>query len=486
MTIFSVVLIAILIIGLLRKSLKKVFTYFLTVSIALTLNLRMGYFFMFKGIELGYGSVVIYFTAMIAFLYLIQTKIILKPLSVIFFGLIVFFVVNVICFYIFPYTGKVIATDWEKFCRGEDVWTTLSSSSLQMGYYATLISLGIILLCGKKTLDRSNWLKILNNVLFVCKINIILGIIEFFVKNIFQSQIVTDCCIKIFGSYGAQQNELDLRGLFYTIQGATKEASMYTTTMFYTALLFLVKGKLTNKKDFYRSRIWLFISVVMLLINTTMSSVLYLGLLGLIGFGHNLILKKKRGGNGLFIIGRVALLAVSGVLCAVIFANYSTLLKSDNYIIRRIGRAAEQVLLSLQSSSNNQYSSESIRFTGIFYDLRMWLKKPLIGFGFGTLVCNSGIVTMLVNVGLIGVILWFLFLLFFGKSGKNTCREVVFLVEIWILPSLILNDYETILCLVIPLLLLLYGYIVEGQKIVVSELKQPTLATTFESKGKVI
>ena len=112
MTIFSVVLIAILIIGLLRKSLKKVFTYFLTVSIALTLNLRMGYFFMFKGIELGYGSVVIYFTAMIAFLYLIQTKIILKPLSVIFFGLIVFFVVNVICFYIFPYTGKVIGKNF--------------------------------------------------------------------------------------------------------------------------------------------------------------------------------------------------------------------------------------------------------------------------------------------------------------------------------------------------------------------------------------
>ena len=354
----------------------------------------------------------------------------------------------------FPYQEGVVTYDWETYVRrtGNPI-SYLDSSSPKIGYYLMFICIVFIILIAKKNFTKNDWITLLHRLISINKVSIILGTIEFVFANLFKSRIITDIFIKIFGEFGVQQNWLVSRGGLFTIQGATKEASMYTTVIFYIAVLLLVEMSF-SKKHKKTDCIWLIASVVLLLLNPALSSVIYLLSLAIIFYTLEIINlkkgKKRRYENTTTKKGLIYI-ALSSVILLALLYNYSEVLaSSNNYIIRRIGFAFKQLEIIWNYGVSYTISSEAIRFTGIITDIKLLLNRPLLGFGLGALTCNSGVVTLLIGVGIVGFAAWYAiyFMLCFEK--KNV-KHIVLFWGVMIIPNIIQNELLTIMCMVIPI-----------------------------------
>ena len=462
---FSIFLIGILIYGLFRqKNLQRYFEFLVIVSISCMLNIHMGYFLKLGNSTLSYSSMLVYLTAAVGVVVLLQLRKVPVKLTKTVVVFLAVLVCNYALFTFHMYQKPVIADNWTDYVLGKDVYSYLTPSSLQIGYYLMFTCVGIILICAKKIFTEKQFIKTLQTVLNISKLSIILGYVELIAKNLFHSLVTVKLCIGVFGTSGAQQDWLSDRGNLYTIQGATKEASMYTTVIFYIAILFLLE-MVINKKAKKKDAVWLFLCILILCLNPAMSTVLYLAILFVVVVSSGMInVRILRWNNKKFVFSLLALVLVAVCGAVYLIQSYNTLLSSDIYMIQRLGRAVQQLLTIVEGGQNLVYSSEAIRFSGIIYDLKLWLQRPIFGLGLGTVLCNSGIVTFLCNAGLSGVICWFLVLCRFSNMSGETLRNAVFVAELWLLPSLILNDYETILGLVIPFSCILYGYVCKNQK----------------------
>lgn len=461
-SIFAIILIAVILIEFIKHGLsEKYFEIILGITIACSLNVRMGYFIKIGENAISYGSVLIYFTSIIAIYFIAKKGFVSKKLFNCYLVLWLILFIGVFINYINPYSEKVIIGDWTNYILGKNVYSYLDSSSLQIGYYLMFLCSGLILLSSKKILKYDNWNSILSMVLNVSKISIVLGGIEFILRNIFNSQIVTDICILIFGTEGAQQNLLFARGNLFTIQGMTKEASMYTTVIFYITILFILKAKLEKQKN-YNIKLWIVACFVLELINNTLSSKVYLLILLLFIMSNKMLLGNKQIIKKYIKIFMGILIFILAII--IVISQYKIFIQSQNYILHRIGISIQQLQLIINGTRNLLYSSEAIRFSGIIYDLKMIFLRPLFGYGLGSLSCNSGIITLIVNAGIPAFIVWIISIYQFAciKKSKNL---IFFLIEILILPSIMLNDYETVLSLVIPLSTLMYSYMQEKRKI---------------------
>lgn len=74
---------------------------------------------------------------------------------------------------------------------------------------------------------------------------------------------------------------------------------------------------------------------------------------------------------------------------------------------------------------------------GITETLKGFFERPLFGLGLGTAYCNSGIVSLLSNIGLVGTGLWAYHYLRFGISNRKAGRILAVFVAVLILPNIV-------------------------------------------------
>lgn len=466
MTVFSVFLIVLILYTVLTtRNFKKLYVKLVVLAIACTLNVRMGYFLRIGESQLEYTPMLIYLLGSLSILYVLyncknenKNK---KLLLLLFF--VFFILVDAIWNKSFVYKGEVYTGNWDSYILGVRDLRYLDSNSIHTGNYLVVSSLVLIIYTISCMLKKEDYLYILNKVINITKISVILGWIELFFVNITKSTIITDIMIMIFGSSGAQHNSLFKRGILYISQGATKEPSFFNTVIFYFLLLVLVK-MLMNKQEFgyYRKDIrWLIIGIGLLIVNVSLSSVVYLLILLLFAqvyglFSHKGNLRGKLN-NSTFIFLVILMLGI-----IIVFINSDNLANSNNYILMRIGRGIQQVVYGNIGNITNNDASAMSRFTGIFYCLSMMIERPLLGFGFGALNCVSGVVYLINGIGILGFVLYCytMIKLVFGRIKYNYLK---FFLIVAVLPNLVLNDFETITNLVIPLILILYNIAIENR-----------------------
>lgn len=465
MTVFSVFLIVLILYTVLTtRNFKKLYVKLVVLAIACTLNVRMGYFLRIGESQLEYTPMLIYLLGSLSILYVLNSHKNVKRKLISLLLFLVFIFVSAIWNKSFVYQGEVFTGNWDGYIFGARDLRVLDSSLIHTGNYLVISSLMIIVYTMVCILKEEDYVYILNKVISITKISVILGWIELFFVNITKSTIITDIMIMIFGSSGAQQNSLFKRGILYISQGATKEPSFFNTVIFYFLLLVLVK-MLMNKQEFgyYRKDIrWLIIGIGLLIVNVSLSSVVYLLILLLFAQVYGLFSGKGnlRGklNNSTFVFLVILMLSIIFV-----FINSGYMARSNNYILMRIGRGIQQVVYgNIGNITNNDVSAMS-RFTGIFYCLSMMVERPLLGFGFGALNCVSGVVYLLNGIGFAGFILccYTMIKIVFGRINVDYLK---FFSIVVILPNLILNDFETITNLSIPLILLLYYAATEKKK----------------------
>ena len=418
-------------------------------TLSVMLNVRMGYFFNYKNSIVTYSTILVFFTSLLSVVYLLSKRIISKKVFVKYLYLILALVIGIITFFFIPYNHFVIKGDWTEYVLGKKVTSFIVDTDIKWGYYIRIMLCGLILIAYTNFFDYKETQSIIQSVIKYSKINIVLGFVELFMRNVFKSKIMTDIYIFIFGTAGAQQNWLMQRGLLYPIQGMTKEASMFTTVIFYIAVLLIldVDRKNQNLK-------WLISCFVLLVFNPALSSVAYILMLILVLYTTNI-----RESSNIFVIPKRKAIVLFGipVFCVyLLFFNFSSLLNSDNYILERIGRFVQQIEILINEGDDLTYSSESIRLSGIFYDLKMLMKRPLFGFGLGVLTCNSGIVSLIVGSGLIGFLCWYNFIYSVCFKNRLSMKYILFFAEILLLPNILLNDLETIFNLIIPFSAILF------------------------------
>ena len=421
-----------------QRNKKKILCDLLVLLIFVSTNIGMGYFFSVGNSDISYYPAVLYFTIFVCLFFSFYDHKISKRMFNAYLFLIMILIVNYFGGLFFPHKGYFIVSSWDKFTQGDTTVIGMDALSLRLGLYAATIGVLFILIAAQKKLTKYDWMYILHHEVRLSKVVLVMGWIEWFIVNIFRTRVITDLFIKIFGISENQQNALYQRGMFIAAQGVTKEVSEYVTGLFYVCIFMLLYDEFYKNKT--KNTKWFWLGCLLILVNSSLSGVIYLVLLLSLKliFTNSWISNKTER----VIILCVAIMAIFIAFIALL-QNYQIFLSSNNYIVKRIGRALQQFsAIFMNSQAELLTGSEASRFTGMSYLLQMLKYRWLLGYGLGVLSCMSGIVTMVAGIGILGAIAWFNCVFKLTITYKNDYKyKILFAVFVLILPNLILNDY---------------------------------------------
>ena len=69
--------------------------------------------------------------------------------------------------------------------------------------------------------------------------------------------------------------------------------------------------------------------------------------------------------------------------------------------------------------------------------MKAFFERPLLGIGLGTAYCNSGIVSLLSNIGVAGTLAWIYYCLRFGDGDRKPLKLCIVFLAMFILPNIL-------------------------------------------------
>ena len=306
-----------------------------------------------------------------------------------------------------------------------------------------------------KFLNYNDYIAIANKFLNITLISLFAGVLEFILENYYHSLWITEASVAFLGKAGAQQMSLNERNGFCAMQAFTKEASMYSTAVLYSAFIALCMTILHKERRRFYIRYSL-LALLLLLLNRSMSSyvfcfiyIIYCIYLNPFNFPF---LNNKH--TNIKIACMPAFLLLIGI-------NAQFLLGSDSYFSLRLAQALQE----FANYENDSFTrtSEGIRFLGISHCMSVFIDRPLLGVGIGCISCLSGIFCILSNIGILG----FYSYIKVCNSLLNisNANKIFVLFVVVILPNLLLNDMHTMLACLIPFSLILTSLVINTREI---------------------
>lgn len=444
---FAIVLILIYVRIFFMNSIKKQFIWSFVLTMICSLTIYMGYFISF--------STTIYYPFSIVALLLntwfsfrlsksnLKRNMDSEKLKK---GILIYVLscfVTILLFYTNRYQYPVILnSDYENFLLNQVGYTYLTNSSIKYGLFITSCLNLYNIYIAVRYLNIGDIINIGNLFLKISFVALVVGYIEFFTEQLFHSLFITDFTIWLMGKSGAQQHSLDLRDGWTAIQGFTREASMYSTFVFYASIIALILAK--NKSTSFL-KVFICLAFGLLVLNRSMSSYVYAFILiSIIVYLNPFRLKHLDERNPKFALGLL-------VTIVLFLLTQSLAISEDSYLGQRLSSSLSE-FTNFQSSSFT-YSSEGIRYLSISQGLDAYFKRPFFGIGFGCVSSLSGVVALLSSIGTIGTLSFFnIFRLIVKKYKKEAFLMVIFFI---FLPNLLINDYQTMLAMVIPFIFVL-------------------------------
>lgn len=452
LTLFSIILILIFVRILTIGDAKKQFMLSVVVTMICSIVINMGYF-----VKMSNDSTIPFSTISWIVCTFFAYRLNHKPLHIsnVLTGdiqrkikiYIICIFITAILFYVFRYDGVIVKdNDYEHFIKNEVGYTHLRNSSFKYGYVYISMMLCYVLYTIHKNLNNKDLLYIGDKFISITWISVIIGYVEFLTENLFQTLMVTESSILMFGNSGSQQVLLNFDRGWSNIQGFTKEASMYSTSLFYSLIIAINMISIKSKKRKYA--IYIAAVFLLLLLNTSMSSYVY-AFISILFILYVRPFSKGRRTNP-----KVVLLLL--ILLAILLTS-QTVLSHDSYLSTRLNRSLLQ--FSGFSDSDFDTSSEGIRYMGIYHCFSVFINRPFFGVGMGCVTCVSGIVSLLVSIGSVGTIAYINLIMPKMQTGKlDKYFIVTFLV---IVPNLFLNDLGTMFAAIIPFSLLLTNIVLK-------------------------
>lgn len=421
----------------------ELFKNFLKLELTFSIfKLNYGYFFKLGGSEIQYGDIVLALLFLSALLHLSVSRL-HRESAVGSIILILVVVSGIIGVWFFPANVSVIGFDsyggWDGYLRGE--LTNMAPVSFSMQSILMLLRVFffvVVLVAIKSTLTETDWIRSLEIFTIFAKALIVYGLLEILIRYIMNFDL-NDLLNQFFGrgvSTGGGQTRL---------QGLSREPSHYALALFNMMILFMVRMRV--RKQSGNDAIWLCLIVLIgSLANTFsffvvgLSAVLLFSALSATNLG-------KVNFTYLFVYGLAALFAL------LLFLIYSWTQNSG--LSMRIIEAGIQAQNGINGSYviGEDYGSEASRIIGMIESFNSYLARPIIGLGLGTTYCVSGFISILSNIGFLGLVVWLrLLTVSYFKLPNPLTTLCVFL------PILVTNDlgalYDTAYLAIIPLIFL--------------------------------
>ena len=360
--------------------------------------------------------------------------------------------ITIVSFYFYRYDKPVIEnSDYTGFMQNMTGYAMLSDSSIKYGYIINSVLFCYIIYTMYKFLRITDLIYVGDRFIKYTSIVLVFGFVEFIMENFFNSLAVTNLAVDILGSSGVQQIMINYDRGWSNIQVFTKEASMFSASMLYSVVIAINMIILNGRKKIYLY--YLVGSFLLMILNTSMSSYVYVCLIVVLisylrPFAKNTLSISTNSKFSIWIFAIIVLLLTS-----------PTVLMSDSYLAERLNESLAQ--FDGFSDNSFTYSSEGLRYFGIYHCLSIFVEHPLFGVGYGCVSCVSGIVTLLTNAGIIGL---FSYIILVRANIKLRALDKTLMTVLLIVgPNLLLNDLHTMFALVIPFTMIQTGYIINAK-----------------------
>lgn len=231
---------------------------------------------------------------------------------------------------------------------------------------------------------------------------IIYGLLEFLLKNIFQSDALYSINSLIFGIEG---NPYVVRGGLVSIRGLMIEPAHFAEALFYYSVILII----SNKPYIYKIRLIIVITILQFFSGSFTGAGL-----GIIATLLVLLLEK---GNKRYLI------FIFSLFTMLIFSSQNQLIL--NYYDRLL--RSLQLLASPERNVISQtLTSEAIRIISVKETIYLFIKRPILGLGIGVTWGHGFLATMLVSVGSLGTYMWFKFFYSIARIKLSFSNYIVF------------------------------------------------------------
>ncbi len=351
---------------------------------------------------------------------------------------------------IFPYE-QLIVYSWDSYFLGNYIYDVpfknveyvmLFPIKVMMPLLNVILPLFIV----KSNFTTQDILVVLDRLYKSFKIYSIYVLIEFIVKNVFDSTVTIDFANWLFGKGASTLDILIARtGGMYALQGLTREPS----NLAYTLMCFCVLGYFTFFLRGCKPKIsyWLFCgwTIFLMFISGSFSAFLLIACLSLF-----IILmrawslgKLKRTATMIAVITIGTLFLFGGLITVILQYGDSYFAERFRTVFYTLDAISMGTILT--AGKTLAFSSALSRFGGIYFMVLEVFNRPLFGIGLGVQMCHSPIVSMLVAVGFIGMYAWYrmitagghfqsgIFIFFFITSNFLSGLEIPALLIWWVM-----------------------------------------------------
>lgn len=308
-----------------------------------------------------------------------------------------------------PYDGLVMTYDsqgsWDAYVSGANNKGIPSISwGRFLSAYITFITATLTIFIFHSCVKRETIQTMLDIINKVLRWNVILVSVEFFIKNIMQSDIMLQLESLFFGEGANTYSMLIIRNGFYQLQGLTREPSHLALTLFFTIVLYVI-SRMINNKGFTKSN-YMYIIYIVLLMVVSGSFAAYLYIIIIICWATYLLMKKSN--------SWIKYIISSFSLSMIILLGYLVFngdLDSSTYLGGRLNLANEMAGAILSNSWYGMGGDSALpRFLSLYDTFSDFMERPLFGMGVAVQISHGGLVNVLSDVGIIGFVLWLRFI----------------------------------------------------------------------------
>lgn len=407
-TFFGIILILLFLIFLFKNrnsSFKEIYCKLFFFSIASSLVIDLGYFMKIGNFIIEYNYVFTLITLVFAIISIFIYHISINRYSFVFLIFCVL-IMGVLLPTLFNILYKSVSFDepWDIYIGTgvplNDVRVTSHSIFLIIRVVFFLIE--FITFCSLR--GENNISFYMNKLFKISAFVLFLSLIEMFVSNFIHPMYFREFSFRLFGRSNASYYVPRQAFGIYVPMLFMREPSSFC----YTSLFFIINGIAlyndSNSKILKRKTIIVcLLYIILLALSKSLSAYIYILSIFLVVF---YISRNK----ALIFLSSITIIGF--VICI---------------LLSTMGDRINVLLSSLSSILSNEYnnlsnSSEVIRIYSIYNNFMLFLNYPIIGCGIGTIYSYSAVVTVLCNIGIIGILLFIIVI----KKNTNYFFNVEF------------------------------------------------------------
>lgn len=388
-------------------------------------NINIGRFASIGGVTLTYTDYLTALAAMVCVVNLFRNSNINRRMFVCCSCLTLAVSVSLLYLILNPADVKVMSyfASWDSYFRGVFNGMTKPFYSIKsLLQFIRMLLFLCILMVSKSTLTETDWKKIIQTIVISSRWMLPLYYIEL-ITRLVGSDIYYRLRAILFGTDIMPDGRLS---------GLSTEPSYLAVTIFMIVAINMMysfafdldrKEKLINKGVY----------VLYFLIGCLSASFSFVWAVVVLLALYCIIKNKKR-----FNVILTSIFILVVILLSFNFnIIFTTINNSDNLVLIRISSSI-QAIIDYLSGQSIIYTSEGTRLVGVIMTLKAWCYRPLLGLGIGTLMCFSGVVSILATIGILGFIIWYN-LLFNVYPNRKVSWAYNILFLIFFLP---LGDFD--------------------------------------------